>query len=129
MGKQGVTQTDLCGVGFSPEEAQEMTLTIQSAVAATGSVLSQAYQSSGDIIYVSSVHSSNNDGLMLRTASAYRKRQVVINGTTSTLKVYPPSSSGSINNQSAGSSYSLASGVGGVFDSIGDNLFWARKSG
>lgn len=127
MGKVGVTQSDLAGIGFAAEQAQLMTLSIQSAVAATGSVLSQAYQSEADIVHVSSVHASTNDGLMLRNANAYRKRQVVINATTGTLKVYPPSSSGSINNQAAGSSLSLASGIAAAFDSIGDNLFWARS--
>lgn len=126
MSKVGVTQSDLCGVGFAPEQAQLMTLSIQSAVAATGSVLSQAFESQADIVHVSSVHANTNDGIMIRQASAYRKRQVIINATANTLKVYPPSSSGSINNQSAGSSLSLASGIAAAFDSIGDNLFWAR---
>ena len=126
MSKVGVTQTDLCGVGFAPEQAQLMTLTVQSAVAATGSVLSQAFESQADIVYVSSVHANTNDGIMLRQANAYRRRQVVINGTANTMKVYPPSSSGSINNQLAGSALSLGSGVAAAFDSIGENLFWAR---
>lgn len=126
MSKVGVTQSDLCGIGFAPEQAQLMTLSVQSAVAATGSVLSQAFESQADIVHIFSCVSAVNDGVMLRQANAYRRRQVIINATTSPLKVYPPSTSGVINNQTAGTFINLASGVGAAFDSINDNLFWAR---
>lgn len=126
---QGYSKTDLCGVGFAPEQAEYLTLRVASAVAATGSVLSQAATNNADIVYIGSVHVGTNDGFMIRDANAFSRRQVVINGTSSILKLYPPSASASLNKQAQGASFSLASGIAAEIDAISSTEFWARKQG
>ncbi len=123
---QGYSKTDLCGVGFAPEQAEFIAVRVQSAVAATGTALSTAATSDADVVYISSVHASNNDGFKIREGGAFSRKQVVINGTASTLKLYPPNTSSSINNRTAGASIDIASGIAAAIDTISNTQFWVR---
>lgn len=122
---QGYSKTDLCGVGFAPEQADLLALRVENVIA-TGSVLSQAATSVADVVKITSV-GGGNDGFKVRDGNAFSRRQVVINATSTTLKLYPPSSSASLNNQSAGDSVSIASGVGAAIDTLSETLFWVRS--
>ena len=82
----------------------------QSAVSATGSVLSQAYASTGDIVHCKSSSPSSNDGIALRTATATKSRQIIINRGGNILKVYPPSATGNIDALAAGAAATLSNG-------------------
>ncbi len=125
---QGYSKSDLSGVGFAPEQAELISLRVASAIQATGSVLSQAATSNADIVHIGR-STAASAGFAIRDGNAFARRQVVINATNSTQLLYPPTSAGSLNNQAAGASISLASGISAAIDTIGDNLFWVRKQG
>ena len=117
----------LTGVGFAPEQASALSVSIDSAVAATGSLVSDAYQAQADYIFVRSA-ASNNNGIRLRSGKNYARRQVIINGGASSLTVYPPynppgqtTTVGSINNLT---SVSLASGTAAIFYAYADGQYW-----
>lgn len=98
------------------DAAQRDAWTCQSAVAATGSVLSQALATTGDIVHVYSSYASMNDGVALRTGTSTKRRQIVINRGGANLKVYPPSATGNID--------ALAAGVGAVLSNGQQAQFW-----
>lgn len=123
---QGYSKSDLCGVGFAPEQADLITVRSQSAVQATGSVLSQAATSTADVVLLGT-STAANAGFAIRDGNAFARRQVVINATNSTMKLYPPSALASLNNQAKGTSIDIASGVAAAIDTVSDTLFWVRK--
>lgn len=123
---QGYSKSDLCGVGFAPEQADLITVRSQSAVQATGSVLSQAATSTADIVLLGS-SAAANAGFAIRDGNAFARRQVVINATVDTMKIYPPSASASLNNQAPGTAVSIASGIAAAIDTVSETLFWVRK--
>lgn len=81
---------------------------IQSAVAATGTSISGAYASTGDIVHVGSTSASSNDGLKLRIPTTTNSRQVIINRGVSPLKVYPPNDISYINALARAAAYTLS---------------------
>lgn len=98
-----ISAVNLLHLGLAPQLASELKrqvdvdvevqrdiFTIQSAVAATGTSISGAYASTGDVVHVGSTSASSNDGLKLRIPTTTNPRQVVINRGVSPLKVYPP---------------------------------------
>ena len=125
---QGYSKTDLSGVGFAPEQAELVALRVQSGVAATGAAIATGQTVYADVVHIGSV-GGGNTGIIIRDGNAFARRQVIINATATTAKIYPPDTTCSLNNLAAGSSIDLASGIACAIDTIGPKLFWLRKQG
>lgn len=112
-GNQNYTASNIMRSGFSAMQADELQDSIQSNVAALGTVVASAVSSLADIVLIGSA-GTGNTGFQLRTGNGYKKRQTVINMGPVSATIYPPTG-GVVNNTS---SVSLASGVAAVFHSV-----------
>lgn len=119
-GNQNYKSTNLMSIGVPAAEADAIADSFQSATAALGNTLAAAATSNADIVHLGSV-ASNNNGFALRVGTGFKKRQTVINGTSTAALIYPPTVTGFINNQAAGTSFSLASGLAATFASLDAN--------
>lgn len=91
--------------GFSAGQSKAINGAIQATVTAAGTVITDATDLTADINYISTAAAST--GVQM----AYGEigdTQMIYNGGANAVKVYPPSSSHTINQLSAGSAFSLA---------------------
>ena len=96
---------DLVAVGFSPGQAAGAGGQIAPSVSAAGTTISDATDLTASVNYVSTVAASTGVQLYF---GGVGDSMVVYNGGANTLKVYPPSTSHSINQLSAGTAMNLA---------------------
>lgn len=82
------------------------------AVSAAGSAITDATALTSAVNLLTTV--ASNTGVLLPDADI-GDMIVVGNGGSNAAKVYPPTSSGKINNGSAGAAVSVAAGKGGIF--------------
>ena len=108
------------GPTFTPQErstlVDNLRLTIEDSVAATGSVQSQAISSLYDVVVIRSAHSAVNDCFALRdpdSSKGYEVQQFVINRSAAQNRVFCPTG-GSLNGVLNGS-VTLASAAHGQF--------------
>lgn len=93
----------------------------ESAITAAGTTIADATALTGGINLVTTTPS--NSGVYLPNLRGPGAVVVVVNNGANTLKVYPPSSSGSINAGSAGAAVSLATTKAGVFYPTGNGTY------
>ena len=117
-------KSELTGVGFVGQQGEVLSANY-AAIGAAGSVLSQAITNFADVVLVSALTSASADGFGLRNIG-YKRRQVVINGTSGVLKLWPPDASSTVNNQSVGTHVGVASGVAAIITQLSDTAFWVK---
>lgn len=121
-GNQNYKSTDLMSIGLPASNADAISDSTQSAVAATGTAFATAVTSVADIVLIGSA-ASNNAGFVLRNGLGFKRMQFVINMGPASATIYPPIVTGAINNTST---FTLTSGSSGLFASVDSsgNQYW-----
>ena len=116
---------DLVSTGFSPGQAKGIGGQVASAVSAAGTVITDATDLVASVNRVSTV--ASGAGVQL-TFGEIGDSQWVYNGGANPLKVYPPSSSHTINQLSAGTAVTLPQYTYCVFHLITSTIVLANMS-
>lgn len=116
---------DISRGGVSAGTAQAINGSVASAVTAAGSVITDATDLTATVNVVTTV--SSGQGVQLYSMMVGDTMEVY-NATSTTLKVYPDSSSVAINQLTAGTAHNLPQFTGATYRRVSSTQIWANLS-